>query len=647
MNSGDALTGSGTTAKLTAVLNGTAATPTMTNVVTADITDFGATAITGTNISGLKTINFKTSTDTTAITDLQTKVETVSLTNTAAGATVRVQDSALAGSADALAVTLSGVTNGVLTVRSESGAKNGYESVSIASGGSAANRVAVTDGNDIGLKTITVTGTQKLTLNRDTLTDATVRKIDASAADGGLVLGHQNRAFNPNTTTKGAVEIIGGKAADTFFVDGATAERYNITGGEGADTLALVGVTGSTTAPTLSSINNLRVTDTAGTGVAANNVSYNLLGVSGIEKLILNSAAADNTGVVTLSNLTHNTAGLTVDLMGTGAEDTQTFNGLTYSALGTTGTADAVTFSFSNKDADGNAVSVGNNAITVTPGTLSNIEKLTINGTQFTTGTSTGTELDMANTAVTTAFVKDFTFTTDGGKAAAGSSVLGTIGGAAGTVEKAVISSGSGTTVILNQAANSSVEISGAGQHTVSANVAAKGIVMNGSAATGKLVLTGNTAADSLFGGSADDTLTGGDGTDSVTGGAGADTFVFNRGDNDGANGAAVADIITDFVAGTDKLQFAGITDIVSAQQAAVQAAVTALAAGSTDAQIATAMANANTTDEGVSFAVFAGNTYVYLEKTGATTTHVEADNLFIKLAGVTTVPTFAADVIA
>ncbi|MDB4136479.1 hypothetical protein N9583_01840, partial [Burkholderiaceae bacterium] len=79
----------------------------------------------------------------------------------------------------------------------------------------------------------------------------------------------------------------------------------------------------------------------------------------------------------------------------------------------------------------------------------------------------------------------------------------------------------------------------------------------------------------------------------------------------------------------------------------AVQTAVTALASTSTEAQVATAMALANTTNLGVSMAVFGGNTYVYYETTGATNTHVAVDNTFIKLTGVTTAPTFAADVIA
>ena len=113
-----------------------------------------------------------------------------------------------------------------------------------------------------------------------------------------------------------------------------------------------------------------------------------------------------------------------------------------------------------------------------------------------------------------------------------------------------------------------------------------------------------------------------------------------------GDSGATSADEILDFVIGTDKLQFTPV-DVVSAEQAAVQAAVTGLAAGATDVQIADAMAAANLTDLGVSFATYAGNTYVLFETTGANTTYTPAADVFIELTGVTTLPTFAVDVIA
>jgi hypothetical protein len=196
----------------------------------------------------------------------------------------------------------------------------------------------------------------------------------------------------------------------------------------------------------------------------------------------------------------------------------------------------------------------------------------------------------------------------------------------------------------LTAADNQSVVVTGSQNLTLTTTAvpATTGFSIDGSAFTGKLTVTGTAGGDNIKGGTVADAITGGDGTDSVTGGAGADTFSFAAGDNAGDNGAAVADVITDFVVGTDKLQFTAFADVVSGQQAAVQAAVTALAAGSTAAQIATAMAAANTTDLGVSFAVFNGNTYVYAETIGA-----EAANVFIQLTGVTTAPTFANDVVA
>lgn len=155
--------------------------------------------------------------------------------------------------------------------------------------------------------------------------------------------------------------------------------------------------------------------------------------------------------------------------------------------------------------------------------------------------------------------------------------------------------------------------------------------------------LNGNAGNDTIAGGVDNDTITGGTGNDSVTGGGGADRFSFAVNDNTTVG----SDVITDFTAGTDKLQFTGFADVVSAQQAAVQAAVTALAAASSAATIATAMALANTTDLGVAFAVFEGNTYVLAETTGADAAYVAATDVFIKLTGVTTAPTFAADVVA
>ncbi|MDO9712952.1 hypothetical protein [Paracraurococcus lichenis] len=68
----------------------------------------------------------------------------------------------------------------------------------------------------------------------------------------------------------------------------------------------------------------------------------------------------------------------------------------------------------------------------------------------------------------------------------------------------------------------------------------------------GNDILRGGSGYDSLSGGNGDDTLDGGSGDDVLTGGAGRDVFHFTIGQG--------WDRVTDFIPGTDKLHFAGMT---------------------------------------------------------------------------------------
>lgn len=99
----------------------------------------------------------------------------------------------------------------------------------------------------------------------------------------------------------------------------------------------------------------------------------------------------------------------------------------------------------------------------------------------------------------------------------------------------------------------------------------------------GNDVLTGVGALDSISGGAGADTITGGAGADTLTGGAGADVFRYNTiATTTGAAGVNV-DRITDFVAGTDKINFArgalaltGVTTDGTGDAVATMAAVVA-----------------------------------------------------------------------
>jgi Ca2+-binding RTX toxin-like protein len=74
----------------------------------------------------------------------------------------------------------------------------------------------------------------------------------------------------------------------------------------------------------------------------------------------------------------------------------------------------------------------------------------------------------------------------------------------------------------------------------------------------GNDTLYGDRGADTLYGGTGADTLAGGFGLDTLEGGAGADSFVFNLIGDSGAT-AATADVINDFVSGTDKINLSAI----------------------------------------------------------------------------------------
>ncbi len=70
--------------------------------------------------------------------------------------------------------------------------------------------------------------------------------------------------------------------------------------------------------------------------------------------------------------------------------------------------------------------------------------------------------------------------------------------------------------------------------------------------------IVGDFLVNLLNGGAGNDTITGGRGADILTGGLGSDIFDYNN-TNESGLGAATRDLITDFLSGTDKLDFSSI----------------------------------------------------------------------------------------
>lgn len=174
---------------------------------------------------------------------------------------------------------------------------------------------------------------------------------------------------------------------------------------------------------------------------------------------------------------------------------------------------------------------------------------------------------------------------------------------------------------------------------------AGKTLTIDASAVASPVTIDGSAEADGILvikGGSGNDTLNSGKGADTLTGGAGADNFVFGP---NGISTFGALDTITDYRATTGTN--AGAADTITLRGATVvasdKATVQDLSTASDLADALNTAATRATTDNGLSVFLFGGDTYAYVETTGASTTYVENDTL-IKLAGT---PFAAGDSIA
>lgn len=164
---------------------------------------------------------------------------------------------------------------------------------------------------------------------------------------------------------------------------------------------------------------------------------------------------------------------------------------------------------------------------------------------------------------------------------------------------------------------------------------AGKTLTIDASAVASAVTIDGSAEADGILvikGGSGNDTLNSGKGADTLTGGAGADNFVFGP---NGISTFSALDTITDYRATTGAN--AGAADTITLRGATVvasdKATVQDLSTASDLADALNTAATGATTDNGLSVFLFGGDTYAYVETTGASTTYVENDTL-IKLAG-------------
>ncbi len=404
------------------------------------------------------------------------------------------------------------------------------------------------------------------------------------------------KTINASASTGGVIASVGtsdlaftGSAKnDTLKVAGTLTSKDVLNGGDGTDVL---GITAAVTKANAVGVTNFEAIDIAGAAGATFDIAN--FSNSTIASLLVSAETASET----VNNLT---SGSTVTIGGSAA--------ITATSDLVVGVKDAGVAG-SNSDVLNVAIT-GTGAVDFGDLTVANTETINIASGGVKTGNSIALlAVDKAASLVVT-----------------GASQL-----------QITAFTGSGVLTNIDASASTGGFIMGAAGASTAAT-----LIKGGSGAD---VLIGNSAADIITGGDGADTLTGGAGADTLTGGAGADIFNY---DITEANiiGTANTNKITDFVAGTDKIQFgddagdvfAGIT----ATAITIGANVTDNDSVATLAEVLTQIGNgtavtAGGTLNGVVYTFTAGaaaGTYLHINDDG--TAAADAADILINITGLT-----------
>ena len=477
------------------------------------------------NSTGVTTVESSASTTAAAFSNIGSVATALKVSNTAQDATFGFTTAAVAGTADTVALTLSGVTGGTVTLA-------GVETVGITSSGSANTLTGLTAAS---ATTVNVAGDQALTLGTlgstvttlnagtNTASGAGVSATMGAAATATITGGTGNDLINISAIL-GNVSIAGGAGNDTVTVTTNLTTTDTISGGDGvADVLSTTGaVAEGYTAPTTRTITGFeRLT----------------LSTAGSASATLTTANVD-TGIatVTLSAGTAGAYGITGPA-GTLAVSSATalLGALTLTDTGTAIT-DSATLTNSGTTASVNVL--GGVAVTSTGYETLNISTGSTSSSGVTSGAQT---LGAVTVTVDTGGASAVNFT--------GVNSLTT-----GAVSATTISASgmTGTAALTLASATGATSITGTANAD---NIGASSVAASITGGDGADTISGSTLNDTINGGDGADSITGGRGKDSITGGAGIDTFVIAQ-----PTVAAITstvglpDVITDFTSGTDKL---------------------------------------------------------------------------------------------
>ncbi|NOS99194.1 MAG: hypothetical protein HOP29_01040, partial [Phycisphaerales bacterium] len=408
VQTGDSANGLAGDDVLDATVNGTALVPTLTDIETQNYTCFAATALTGTNITGVDLINSKNSVATLTVTNLQetTDLCVEGVTDGASGLAATFATAVTTGTADTVGLQLKGSNAGTVAITT---AANGFETITIDGGGGIANTLAMlTQTTGTTLVTANLTGDQATSL---LVLPNTILTYDGSAMTGALTLG-TGTSVNGGTVyatfaTANLTNFSSGSGNDVInfaaTLDGSDAATGTIDLNDGTDVItASFGSTVGTQLP-------LRDTEEVRFNATASGISVNLGGVTGLANLTIEGDGTSNT--FTLLNV----PGLpNLNFRGNGTLAAQTFDTVTYTTNSATGSADTLAINVNNRGTSINTAGATTNVFTI-GGALTAASIETVNVT-VTDGPATFA-------GITAAAAGSFTFT------ASSNLTLGTVAG--------------------------------------------------------------------------------------------------------------------------------------------------------------------------------------------------------------------------
>jgi len=490
--------------------------------VSANFTAAGTVSLLG--ATGVTAVEASSSSASAAFSNIGSVATALRVSNTAQDATFGFTTSAVAGTADTVALTLSGVTGGTVTLA-------GVETVGITSSGSANTLAGLTAA---AATTVNVSGDQALNLGTLGTTVTTLNAGSNTATGAGV------------TATMGAAAtatITGGTGNDLITISAITGD-VSIAGGAGND--IITATTNLTTTDTIGGGDGVADVLSTTAAIAEGYAAPTTRTITGFEQLTLSSAGSAN---ITLTTANVDTGITRVNLVGG-----------TGGAYGVTGPAGAFTVT-STATLGGTLTLTDTGTATTDSATLTNSGASNANVFNGAAVTSTGYETLTINSGTgltTNAFAQTLgaiTVTVDTG----GASVVNFTGGNSLTTTGAVSATTISASGMSGSAGLTLGSATGATSITGTANadsIGASSVAASVTGGAGNDTITGGTLNDTINGGDGVDSITGGTGRDSLTGGAGADTFVFAQPTALAVtSNQAAPDTITDFVSGTDKLQ--------------------------------------------------------------------------------------------